>query len=419
MQSSPQPSIQPKISIQELNNIFCLASKNQNLPEVNNIDKIELFESNEELNEEFRNRLKKFIQSEHFYWTSEIIKNEQNMEEHGKNLVLIQELFKNTSKIAKPFKDLANVLKHVFRVKEIIMRLICKLNEDVHTLNYENIVKTLFSKLELTQKIAFPSGNDLEYLRIYHDLAQMELRVLKGLFMTLDAMQTMEFSKSLITLTKYKTILCEFAALRHKYIETKDESAMLMWYGNFHVHLVAKIRLYYREILDFTPIKNDDAMVDSNLLVRILESFEDTFPDTYIFLIAKDLSFKNPFTEIEISPEHNYKYLKVYKDFIVLCGKSEESTKEYLQNIAGLVDESFELLNSYLNKSMQRLVGKDVHYYFISRVDTSIYLGLFAKNYRGKRLEKVLTKLVLIVDILRNNYVKDVFTYHHMIHEGN
>jgi len=46
MQSSPQPSIQPKISIQELNNIFCLASKNQNLPEVNNIDKIELFEVN-------------------------------------------------------------------------------------------------------------------------------------------------------------------------------------------------------------------------------------------------------------------------------------------------------------------------------------------------------------------------------------
>ena len=82
-----------------------------------------------------------------------------------------------------------------------------------------------------------------------------------------------------------------------------------------------------------------------------------------------------------------------------------------------LIEESFELLNSFLNKSMQKLVGRDVHYYFISRVDTNIYLGLFAKNYRGKRLEKVLTKLILIVDILRNNYVKDVCTYHHMIYE--
>jgi len=51
----------------------------------------------------------------------------------------------------------------------------------------------------------------------------MELRVLKGLFMTLDAMQTMEFSKSLITLTKYKTILCEFGALRQKYIVLMDD----------------------------------------------------------------------------------------------------------------------------------------------------------------------------------------------------
>jgi len=120
----PSAPVQPKLSIQELNNAFSMASKNQNLPETNGVDKIELFEAHEELNEEFRNRLKKFIQSEHFYWTSDVVKNEQNMEEHGKNLVLIQELLlKNTSKIAKPFKDLATVLKHVFRVKEIILRL--------------------------------------------------------------------------------------------------------------------------------------------------------------------------------------------------------------------------------------------------------------------------------------------------------
>jgi len=40
----PSAPVQPKLSIQELNNAFSMASKNQNLPETNGVDKIELFE---------------------------------------------------------------------------------------------------------------------------------------------------------------------------------------------------------------------------------------------------------------------------------------------------------------------------------------------------------------------------------------
>ena len=68
-------------------------------------------------------------------------------------------------------------------------------------------------------------------------------------------------------------------------------------------------------------------------------------------------------------------------------------------------------IDSYLNKSTERRVGKDFHYYFVSKIDQGTYVGYFAVNYRGKKLEKTLSKLLTLIDILRNNYVNKAFEY--------
>jgi hypothetical protein len=133
-----------------------------------------------------------------------------------------------------------------------------------------------------------------------------------------------------------------------------------------------------------------------------------------LFIFSKTINLKNPFRNIDIAENSDakLKYLKAFHDFVIIYGTDKvEKNAEPLTNMMQFVQESSELIDSYLNKSTERRVGKDFHYYFVSKIDQGTYVGYFAVNYRGKKLEKTLSKLLTLIDILRNNYVNKAFEY--------
>jgi len=101
-----------------------------------------------------------------------------------KNLVTLQEMIKNTSKLPKSIKEIISLLKGAIHLRESNIKLygwlilsnrsrIAKLQEgEIHILKHETSIKSLTNKIEANQKIAFLSGSEFQMINSYLNLLQ-------------------------------------------------------------------------------------------------------------------------------------------------------------------------------------------------------------------------------------------------------
>jgi hypothetical protein len=129
-------------------------------------------------------------------------------------------------------------------------------------------------------------------------------------------------------------------------------------------------------------------------------------------LLSKSISLNNPFRPIDIwDKSEKLKYLRTFKDFCIILGGDKYENHEYITNIIDFIHGSSDLIDSFLDKSQETKVGQNYHYYFIAKIENETYLAFFAKNYRGKKLEKGLNQLMILVNILRNNCIREAMNY--------
>ena len=59
-----------------------------------------------------------------------------------------------------------------------------------------------------------------------------------------------------------------------------------------------------------------------------------------------------------------------------------------------MIEESEELLNSYLNKSSQIKIKEVFQSFLLGKIDGKVYFGFMANNYKGLKLSKCLNKMI-------------------------
>ena len=121
---------------------------------------------------------------------------------------------------------------------------------------------------------------------------------------------------------------------------------------------------------------------------------------------------KNPFRPVDVWDKNaNSKYMKLFSDFCFLYGIEKLHDKAHITNLTDYIKSGSELIESYIDKSAEVKEGTNFYYYFIAKIENGTYLAFYAKNFRGKKLEKAMQKLLTLVDIMRNNYVKQAMSY--------
>jgi len=416
-------------SLTELENVFLITLKGlrDHDSEQTPFDNLDLFES-AEANQKIRVKLNEFLDFEKNYWSMiTLLKvtrdnaKDNTMENMKSCYKVIQELVTdNKGKGISITKDLLPHLKLVMIIKESLLDIYKSFIEGFAHINTDEKIKIIQKRLENLPKIY--TSKDTSHMSSYFKLLECELKSLSQLFNLIKALHNMEFMNSLIALSNLKSVVEDFKAKkRENLIELEKEKTLtyelFMLYDHAHLHFASKIWLYFRELLQVsTPFPKSEKTKHSNLLVEMLQNFEASNPDSYLYLVAEGINLTNPFKTVDIaeSPK-SLLFIKPVGKHLLLYGQPDETKDSPLQTVLMMIEESYELLSSYLNKSSEIRTNNNFQNYLLSKVDGRVYLGFMAKNYRGKKLEKCLNKLIKLIDILRNNQMFLVPEYNGII----